>query len=110
MSTPETPASFEHAMERLEAIVEQMESGNLPLEDILARYEEGNRLVRHCTEQLSAAGKRIEIITQNASGAPEVSEFDPEAAPEPEAEAPRKPRSSGSRKPAAESSGEVSLF
>ena len=73
--------SFEGAMERLEQIVEQMESNTLPLEEMLERYEEGIRLVKLCSEKLSAAEKRIEIITRNASGKPEIAEF--ETAPPP---------------------------
>ena len=74
-------SSFESAMERLEEIVEQMESDKLPLESLLERYEEGTKLVRFCSEKLTAAEKRIEIITRNASGKTEITEFDPSAAP-----------------------------
>jgi exodeoxyribonuclease VII small subunit len=73
--------SFENAMERLEQIVEQMESDKLPLETLLERYEEGTKLVRFCSEKLTAAEKRIEIITRNAAGKAEVTEFDPSSAP-----------------------------
>ncbi|MEI6350966.1 MAG: exodeoxyribonuclease VII small subunit [Verrucomicrobiota bacterium] len=79
--------SFEGAMERLEQIVEQMESNTLPLEEMLERYEEGTRLVKLCSEKLSAAEKRIEIITRNASGKPEIAEF--QAVPPPPASSER---------------------
>jgi len=79
-SQPAEP-SFESAMERLEQIVEQMESDRLPLETLLERYEEGTKLVRFCSEKLTSAEKRIEIITRNAAGKTEISEFDPSAAP-----------------------------
>jgi exodeoxyribonuclease VII small subunit len=68
--------NFENAMTRLEAIVEQMESDKLPLEDLLTRYEEGVKLVKVCEDKLSAAEKRIEIITRNAAGEPEIEEFE----------------------------------
>jgi len=42
----ETEPNFEGAMDRLEKIVEQMESGKLPLEDLIVRYEEGMNLVK----------------------------------------------------------------
>src|SRR5262249_27317240 len=44
----ETELNFEGAMDRLEKIVEQMESGKLPLEDLIVRYEEGMNLVKIC--------------------------------------------------------------
>ena len=70
--------SFETAVERLEQIVEAMESDKLPLADLLVRYEEGTRLVKLCQQQLAAAEKRIEIITRNAKGEPQLTEFEPE--------------------------------
>lgn len=79
--TPATTAneqSFETAMERLEHIVEEMESDKLPLENLLQRYEEGVKLVRVCEEKLKAAEQRIEIITRNAAGETQLEEFEPE--------------------------------
>jgi len=70
--------TFETAMERLERIVEEMESDKLPLEDLLKRYEEGTKLVQVCEEKLKSAEQRIEIITRNAAGEPQVEEFEPE--------------------------------
>jgi exodeoxyribonuclease VII small subunit len=61
--------SFESAMERLDKIVEQMESSKLSLQELLVRYEEGIRLVAICNEQLAAAENRIEMLTNNASSA-----------------------------------------
>jgi len=75
---PDPEISFETAVERLEQIVEAMESDKLPLADLLVRYEEGTRLVKLCQQQLSAAEKRIEIITRNAKGEPQLAEFEPE--------------------------------
>jgi exodeoxyribonuclease VII small subunit len=75
------PANFELAMKRLEEIVEQMESGDLPLEDLIVRYEEGMKLVKVCQERLASAEQRIEIITRDSAGKPVVKEFAPTAAP-----------------------------
>ena len=72
-----TEASFESAMERLDAIVEQMEANKLPLEELLRGYEEGLKLVKFCSEKLDAAEKRIEIITRDAMGKPQITEFEP---------------------------------
>lgn len=68
--------SFESAIGRLETIVEQMESDQLSLEDLLLRYEEGVKLVKLCSEKLQAAEKRIEIITRGAGGKPKTAAFD----------------------------------
>ena len=74
---PAAEANFEQAMKRLEEIVEKMESGDLSLEDLIVRYEEGMKLVKVCQERLTAAEQRIEIITRNNAGKPVVKEFEP---------------------------------
>ena len=81
MSSQQKKASpelnFEGAMDRLEAIVEQMESGKMHLEDLIVRYEEGMKLVKICQERLASAEQRIEIITRNSAGKRVVKEFEP---------------------------------
>lgn len=74
--TKKEETSFENAIGRLESIVEQMESDKLPLEDLLAHYEEGVKLVKVCSEKLQAAEKRIEIITREANGKAKTAPFD----------------------------------
>jgi exodeoxyribonuclease VII small subunit len=54
--------SFEEAIERLQAIVEELEGGDLSLEDSIARYEEGMKLSRRLTQTLEEAEKRIERL------------------------------------------------
>ena len=68
-------------MDRLEKIVEQMESGKLPLEDLIVRYDEGMNLVKVCQERLAKAEQKIEIITRNSAGKAMVKDFEP--TPEP---------------------------
>ena len=68
--------NFETAMERLETIVEQMESGKLALEDVIVRYEEGMKLVKICQERLAAAEQKIDIIARNNAGEPVVKAFE----------------------------------
>jgi exodeoxyribonuclease VII small subunit len=105
-SSPETSQTFETAIERLEAIVEQMESDKLPLEQLIERYEEGSKLVKVCQEKLQAAEQRIEMITRGGSSKPQTVPFDPStpaAAPAP-APAPQP------KKPAAAAAADVSLF
>jgi exodeoxyribonuclease VII small subunit len=55
---------FEESMERLEKIVAELESGELSLEDSIARYEEGMKLQRRLTEVLNQAEKRIERLVE----------------------------------------------
>lgn len=66
-------------MQRVSEIVSEMEEGNLPLETLIVRYEEGVGLVKFCQEKLDAAEKRIQVITRDARGAVGLTEFaDPE--------------------------------
>ncbi len=76
---PEIELNFESAMDRLEAIVEQMESGKLALEDLIVRYEEGMNLVKICQERLKGAEQKIEIIARNSGGKPVVKDFETRA-------------------------------
>jgi exodeoxyribonuclease VII small subunit len=75
----EPQLNFEGAMDRLEEIVEQMESGKMMLEELIVRYEEGMKLVKVCQERLASAEQRIEIITRNNAGKPVVKNFEPVA-------------------------------
>ena len=63
--------NFEDALKRLETIVEELESGELSLEDSIARYEEGMRLSRRLTHTLDEAEKRIERLVERADGTTE---------------------------------------
>jgi exodeoxyribonuclease VII small subunit len=60
--------TFEAALERLERIVDQLEAGNLPLEESLKIFEEGVGLARRCAKYLDEAEKRIEVLTRDESG------------------------------------------
>jgi len=59
---------FEAALNKLEGIVEAMEADDLPLETLLARYEEGARLVKICQEKLAEAEVKIQQLEQTAAG------------------------------------------
>ena len=59
---------FEEALKRLEAIVESMEAGDLPLETLLDRFQEGTKLVKVCQGQLEQAELKIKQLEKNASG------------------------------------------
>jgi len=60
--------SFEEALKKLEGIVESMESDELPLETLLARFEEGTRLAKICQSKLTEAELKIQQLETNASG------------------------------------------
>lgn len=55
---------FESAIAELEKVVKQLEDGDLPLETSLALFERGVELSRYCHDQLGAAQKRIELLTE----------------------------------------------
>jgi exodeoxyribonuclease VII small subunit len=59
---------FEEALKKLETIVEAMESGDLPLESLLARYEEGTKLAQICQAKLAEADMKIQQLEKNAAG------------------------------------------
>ena len=60
--------SYEEALKRLEAIVEEMESDDLPLESLIARYEEGMRLRKLCLDKLAEAEGKIQVLEESLSG------------------------------------------
>jgi exodeoxyribonuclease VII small subunit len=59
---------FEEALKKLETIVESMEAEDLPLETLLARFEEGTRLAKVCQTKLSEAEVKIQQLEKNAAG------------------------------------------
>ena len=65
---PKNSLPFEDALKKLEGVVEAMESGDLPLEALLARYEEGARLVKICQEKLAEAELKIQQLEKSAAG------------------------------------------
>ncbi len=67
---------FEQALERLEQIVDQLEAGNLPLEESLKVFEEGVALARHCAKYLDEAEKRIELLTKDEQGLLKIEPFE----------------------------------
>jgi len=59
---------FETALEELEKVVERLESGELALEDSLAAFEEGVRLVKYCNQKLTEVEKKIELLVKDKEG------------------------------------------
>ena len=67
--------TFEHALKRLEEIVEALETEDLDLDKSLQFFEEGVHLSRHCNQQLQAAEKRIDVLLSKADGVLEAEPF-----------------------------------
>jgi len=76
--TPQEP-DFETALKELETLVEQMEQGELSLEESLSHFERGVKLSRSCQQALQAAEQKVEILMQK-NGRDEVVPFDSEDA------------------------------
>lgn len=68
MQTKEAKHSFESALGRLETIVESMEDGEVPLAELLAKFEEGTRLLKHCEARLKDAELKIEQLKKRKNG------------------------------------------
>ena len=66
MATKKTDINFEKALEELEGIIEDLESGDLSLENSLKSFEKGIKLARQCQEQLSKAELQVQkLIEEN---------------------------------------------
>ena len=72
-----TEPTFEDALGKLESIVEDMEGGELPLEQLLSRFEEGTRMAKLCHDKLAAADLRIQQLETQPAGEPVARDFDP---------------------------------
>ena len=67
---------FEDRLGDLEGIVEKLEGAELPLEEALALFEKGIGLVRELSTRLDEVERKLEVLTRNASGEPELHEMD----------------------------------
>lgn len=72
----EDPKNFEDAMQRLEEIVSRLEEDQLPLEEMLARYEQGVSLARYCSETLDAAEQKVTLISRQSDGSIQLKKFE----------------------------------
>ncbi len=77
--------SIENALEKLEAIVGRMESGKLPLEDMIRDFEAGSKLSLYCEKKLQALEKRIEILVSAPQDAEKWESFDEDTSKTPAA-------------------------
>jgi exodeoxyribonuclease VII small subunit len=73
---PRNHPPFEEALKKLEAIVEAMESGDLPLETLLAKYEEGAKLAQICQTKLAEAELKIQQLDKDTTGGLKLKPFE----------------------------------
>lgn len=66
---------FEDALKKLEKIVEDLESGDLLLDEALKKYQDGVELSRLCAQRLDNAKKKVEVLTKNKKGSFELKPF-----------------------------------
>lgn len=78
-----TEPTFEDALGKLESIVETMETGELPLEQLMNRFEEGTRLVKFCQDRLAAAEVRLQQLQPDVAGPASTRPFDLGSEPDP---------------------------
>jgi exodeoxyribonuclease VII small subunit len=78
--TPSPKPDFEQALAELEQLAARLESGELPLDQALATFEQGVKLTRRCQTALQAAQQRVQILTRQGDTA-RLEEFDPDAGP-----------------------------
>ncbi len=67
--------TFEEALEKLESIVEKLESGEITLDDSIAAFEEGQKLVEFCLKQLQTAEQKVKKLSKDADGNFELNDF-----------------------------------
>jgi exodeoxyribonuclease VII small subunit len=75
-AAPEADIPFEEAVKKLESIVDAMESGDLPLETLLQRFEDGTRLVKLCQARLEQAELQIQKLEKDSSGQVTAKQFE----------------------------------
>lgn len=73
---------FEDALKKLEGIVDAMESEELPLEELLRKFEEGTRLAKVCQEKLAEAELKIKQLEKTAGGEMRLKPLSPELSEE----------------------------
>ena len=68
MNQPADAVNFEQTLAELEALIERLESGSLPLDEALKTFERGVELTRGCQSALKTAQQKVEILLQRDSG------------------------------------------
>jgi exodeoxyribonuclease VII small subunit len=68
-------ATFEESLKKLETIVDQLERGDLPLEDSIKLFEDGVRLSNACKKELEAAEGKVQILLKQKDGSMKTEDF-----------------------------------
>ncbi len=76
--TAKKPVNLEKALADLESLVDQLESGDLPLEKAMKKFEEGIKLTRSCQAALKEAEQKVEILLKSAGGEESLKDFEAE--------------------------------
>jgi exodeoxyribonuclease VII small subunit len=76
--TAKKPVNLEKALADLESLVDELESGDLPLEKAMKKFEEGIKLTRSCQAALKDAEQKVEILLKSAGGQEALEEFEPD--------------------------------
>ncbi len=72
------PVNLEKALADLEKLVEDLESGDLPLEKAMKKFEDGIKLTRSCQSALKDAEQKVQILIDSAGGDETLEDFDAE--------------------------------
>lgn len=62
MKKTAAPKSFEDALKRLETLTQAMQSSEMPLEEALTAYQEGNELVKYCQQKLAEVEQKLQVL------------------------------------------------
>jgi exodeoxyribonuclease VII small subunit len=65
-TAPTAPSSYEAALEELEQLLARLESGDMPLAQLLTQYQRGAELLKYCRDQLEAVEGQIKVLDQGA--------------------------------------------
>jgi exodeoxyribonuclease VII small subunit len=76
--TGKKPLNLEKSLEQLETLIDELESGDLPLDTAMKKFEEGIKLTRSCQTALKEAEQRVEILLKSAGGDETLENFDVE--------------------------------
>ena len=67
---PAAPASYGEAVQQLEQLIAALESGQLPLEELLGQYQRGAELLRYCRERLQAVEEQVKVLDEDGGVRP----------------------------------------
>jgi exodeoxyribonuclease VII small subunit len=70
------PLNLEKSLQELEALIDELERGELPLEQAMQKFEHGIKLTRSCQAALKDAEQRVEILLKSAGGEEALEEFE----------------------------------